>query len=178
LAMTDGAATALKASGNQALIDRAVGHFLSRDARNLWLSGQWMTETPGGSDVGRTETVARQGSDGEWRLHGRKWFSSAVVGEAALALARPEGAAAGTSGLALFYVETRDAEGRWQGLVINRLKDKLGTRELPTAEVELDGTWAVRLGAEGARRGEVSVLIPTTVGTVHGHVNRGSGCLV
>ncbi|WP_250625370.1 acyl-CoA dehydrogenase family protein [Pinirhizobacter soli] len=146
LAMTDGAATALKASGNQALIDRAVGHFLSRDAGSLWLSGQWMTETPGGSDVGRTETVARQGSDGEWRLHGRKWFSSAVVGEAALALARPEGAAAGTSTLALFYVETRDAEGRWQGLTINRLKDKLGTRELPTAEVELDGIPAHPVG--------------------------------
>src|ERR1044071_7188445 len=37
-------------------------------------------------------------------------------------------------------------------------------------------TSRVRLGAEGARRGEVSVLIPTTVGTVHGHVNRGGGC--
>ncbi|HEY4144976.1 acyl-CoA dehydrogenase family protein [Pinirhizobacter sp.] len=146
LAMTDGAATALKASGNQALIDRAVGHFLSRDADDFWLSGQWMTETPGGSDVGRTETSARQGPDGQWRLYGRKWFSSAVVGEAALALARPEGSAAGTSALALFYVETRDAEGRWQGLSINRLKDKLGTRELPTAEVELDGILAHPVG--------------------------------
>jgi acyl-CoA dehydrogenase len=146
LAMTDGAATALKASGNQELIDRALPHFLSRDASSFWLSGQWMTETPGGSDVGRTETVARRDARGQWRLYGRKWFSSAVVGEAALALARPEGAGPGTSALALFYVETKDDEGRWQGLTIDRLKKKLGTHELPTAEVTLDGVPATPVG--------------------------------
>lgn len=146
LAMTDGAATALKASGNQALIERALPHFLSRDASTFWLSGQWMTETPGGSDVGRTETIARQDANGQWRLHGRKWFSSAVVGEAALALARPEGAGPGTSALALFYVETKDADGAWQGITIDRLKKKLGTHELPTAEVHLDGLPATPVG--------------------------------
>ncbi|MGN6482619.1 acyl-CoA dehydrogenase family protein, partial [Luteibacter sp.] len=147
LAMTDGAATALKASGNKALIERALPHFLSRDAGTFWLSGQWMTETPGGSDVGRTETIARQDADGQWRLYGRKWFSSAVVGEAALALARPEGAGSGTSALALFYVETKDADGDWQGITIDRLKKKLGTHELPTAEVHLDGLPATPVGA-------------------------------
>ncbi|MEW9571325.1 acyl-CoA dehydrogenase family protein [Rhodanobacter sp. Si-c] len=149
LAMTDGAATALKASGNQALVERALPHFLSRDAATFWLSGQWMTETHGGSDVGHTETVARQDADGQWRLYGRKWFSSAVVGEAALALARPEGAGGGSGALALFYVETMDdAHGaqRKPQLVIDRLKDKLGTQELPTAEIHLDGLPAWPLG--------------------------------
>ncbi|MEX1828611.1 acyl-CoA dehydrogenase family protein [Luteibacter sp. CQ10] len=154
LAMTDGAATAIRASGNAALMERALPRFLSRDASTFWLSGQWMTETPGGSDVGRTETVARRDDDGQWRLHGRKWFSSAVVGEAALALARPEGAGPGTSALALFYVETRDAQGRWQGVTIDRLKKKLGTHELPTAEIHLDGLPATPLGelAHGVRQ--------------------------
>lgn len=146
LAMTDGAATALRAAGNQPLIERALPHFLSRDSDTFWLSGQWMTETPGGSDVGRTETEARQDAAGQWRLYGRKWFSSAVVGNAALALARPQGAGPGTAALALFYVETKDTDGRWQGLSINRLKDKLGTRELPTAEIELDGIAATPVG--------------------------------
>jgi alkylation response protein AidB-like acyl-CoA dehydrogenase len=146
LAMTDGAATAIRASGNAALIERALPHFLSRDASTFWLSGQWMTETPGGSDVGRTETVARQDADGQWRLYGRKWFSSAVVGEAALALARPQGAGPGTSALALFYVETRDDNGAWQGISIDRLKKKLGTHELPTAEIHLDGLPATPVG--------------------------------
>jgi alkylation response protein AidB-like acyl-CoA dehydrogenase len=147
LAMTDGAATALRASGNAALIERALPHFLSRDPATFWLSGQWMTETPGGSDVGRTETTARQDADGQWRLYGRKWFSSAVVGEAALALARPEGAGTGTSALALFYVETRDEHGAWRGITIDRLKKKLGTHELPTAEIHLDGLPATPVGA-------------------------------
>jgi acyl-CoA dehydrogenase len=147
LAMTDGAATAIRASGNRVLIERALPHFLSRDASTFWLSGQWMTETPGGSDVGRTETTARQDANGQWRLYGRKWFSSAVVGEAALALARPEAAGPGTSALALFYVETRDEQGAWHGITIDRLKKKLGTHELPTAEIHLDGLPATPVGA-------------------------------
>lgn len=146
LAMTDGAATALKASGNQALIERAMPHFLSRNPATFWLSGQWMTETHGGSDVGQTETAARQDADGRWQLYGRKWFSSAVVGEAALALARPEGAGEGSGALALFYVETMDGAQRKPQLVIDRLKDKLGTQELPTAEIHLDGLPAWPLG--------------------------------
>ena len=154
LAMTDGAIAALQASGNTALIERALPHFLSRDPAAFWLSGQWMTETAGGSDVGRTGTLARQDEPGQWRLYGRKWFSSAVVGEAALALARPEGAGAGTGALALFYVETMDGGERKPELRIDRLKDKLGTRELPTAEIHLEGLPAWPLGelAHGVRQ--------------------------
>ncbi|EIL87205.1 acyl-CoA dehydrogenase [Rhodanobacter fulvus Jip2] len=154
LAMTDGAATAIKASGNAALIERALPHFLSRDPAHFWLSGQWMTENIGGSDVSRSETVARRDGDGQWRLHGRKWFSSAVVGEAALALARPEGTGEGNAALALFYVETMDGPRRKPELIIDRLKDKLGTQELPTAEIHLDGlpAWPVGKLAHGVRQ--------------------------
>jgi alkylation response protein AidB-like acyl-CoA dehydrogenase len=153
LAMSDGAATALKASGAGALVERIVPRLLARDPARLWLSGQWMTETVGGSDVARTGTVARRDRDGAWRLYGRKWFTSAVVGEMALALARPDGAGDGTDALALFLVETRDAHGRWNGIRIDRLKDKLGTRELPTAEIHLDGALATPVGeaAHGVR---------------------------
>ncbi|WP_430390992.1 acyl-CoA dehydrogenase family protein [Dyella sp. 20L07] len=154
LAMTDGAATALKASGNKALMERALPHLLSRDAASFWLSGQWMTENTGGSDVGNTETIARQDASGHWRLYGRKWFSSAVVGEVALALARPEGAGSGTGALALFYVETMHGDQRKPELLIDRLKDKLGTHELPTAEIHLEGLPAWPLGelAHGVRQ--------------------------
>lgn len=141
LAMSDGAASALEASGNRSLVERVVPRLLSRDPATLWLSGQWMTETSGGSDVSRTETVARQEA-GRWRLYGRKWFTSAIHADMALTLARPEGAGDGSAALALFHVETRDAHGRWNGLRIERLKDKLGTRELPTAEIRLDAALA------------------------------------
>lgn len=143
LAMTDGAARTLLAHGTRELIERAVPHLTTRDPEQFWTSGQWMTETAGGSDVGRTETTAREDADGTWRLFGRKWFTSAATSQMALTLARPEGNPAGGRGLALFYLETRGADGRLQGIRIDRLKDKLGTRKLPTAELTLDGVPAV-----------------------------------
>lgn len=140
LAMTDGAAHTLLASGNQSLIDRAVPHLTSRNPAAFWTSGQWMTELTGGSDVGLSETVAREGKEGTWRLYGRKWFTSAAASQIALTLARPEGNEATGRGLALFYLEMRDTEGRLRNIRIDRLKDKLGTRKVPTAELTLDGT--------------------------------------
>jgi len=145
LAMTDGAATALNASGNKKLIERAVPHFLNRDPAQFWISGQWMTENTGGSDVSGSETVARE-ENGRWRLYGRKWFTSAINAQTALALARPAGATAGSDSLALFYLEPQKPDGRWRNITLDRLKDKLGTRELPTAEIRLDGAPAELVG--------------------------------
>jgi len=152
LAMTDGAARTLIESGNPALIARALPHLTSRDAATFWTSGQWMTETTGGSDVGRSQTRAVR-DDGTWRLYGRKWFTSAVGAQMALTLARPEGNPAGGKGLAMFYVELRDADGRLNHLRVDRLKDKLGTRKVPTAELMLEGTRAELVGepANGTR---------------------------
>ena len=142
LAMTDGAARTLISSGNQFLIDRAVPHLITREPSKFWTAGQWMTELTGGSDVGLSETVARKDETqaDKFYLFGRKWFTSAVSAQIALTLARPEGNPPGGRGLALFYVETRDDDGRLQNIEINRLKDKLGTRKVPTAEVTLNGT--------------------------------------
>lgn len=140
LAMTDGAARTLLSSGNQKLIDRAVPHLTSRDPKEFWTAGQWMTELTGGSDVGLSETVAKEETEGAFRLYGRKWFTSAVSSQIALTLARPEGNPPGGRGLALFYIETRDEHGRPRNIEINRLKDKLGTRKVPTAELTLTGT--------------------------------------
>jgi alkylation response protein AidB-like acyl-CoA dehydrogenase len=135
LAMTDGAAKTLRAHGAEA---DAVARLLSRDPGLFWTSGQWMTESTGGSDVGLTTTEARCG-DGIWRLSGRKWFTSAAASQMALTLARPEGNPPGGKGLALFHVECRNGDGSPNGFQVNRLKDKLGTRKLPTAELDLDG---------------------------------------
>ncbi|MEM7053090.1 MAG: acyl-CoA dehydrogenase family protein [Pseudomonadota bacterium] len=139
LAMTDGAARVLTNAGNEALAQRALPHLLSRDPAKFWTSGQWMTETIGGSDVSQTETIARQDENGQWRLYGRKWFTSAATSEMALTLARPDGQPTGSRGLALFYLEPRDTQGRLQQIEVLRLKDKLGTRKLPTAELWLNG---------------------------------------
>ena len=141
LAMTDGAARTLLASGNQELIERAVPHLITREPSEFWTAGQWMTEITGGSDVGLSETIAKPGANArEFRLYGRKWFTSAISSPIALTLARPEGNPPGGRGLALFYLETRDEQGRPRNIEINRLKDKLGTRKVPTAELTLNGT--------------------------------------
>ncbi len=161
LAMTDGAARTLVASGNQELIERALPHLTARDPAKAWTSGQWMTERTGGSDVAISETVAR--ADGaEFRLFGTKWFSSATTSQMALTLARPEGNPTGGGGLALFYLEVRNADGSPNGVFVNRLKDKLGTRMVPTAELTLEGTLARPV--KGTRDGikNISPMLTTT----------------
>ncbi len=158
LAMTDGAARTLLDSGNSSLADRAVPRLIHRNPEQAWTSGQWMTEATGGSDLGGSETRAvREGET--WRLHGRKWFTSAVTSEMALTLARPEDSPAGSRSLALFYLETRDQAGGANGITVCRLKDKLGTRKVPTAELILDGTVAQLVkGTSGGIRDIVPML--------------------
>ena len=124
LAMTDGAAKTLITLGNKALIDRAIPRLTSRDPATAWTSGQWMTERTGGSDVAISETVAREVA-GVHRLYGTKWFTSATTSQMALTLARPEGNPPGGAGLALYYLELRDANGAMNGISVNRLKEKL-----------------------------------------------------
>lgn len=155
LAMTDGAARTLLDHEASPLVERAVGHLVSRDPRQAWTSGQWMTERTGGSDVGLSETIARPtgedayGHGPGYRLHGTKWFTSAATSQMALTLARPAGEPDGGRGLTLFYLEMRDAAGGSNGILVNRLKDKLGTRKLPTAELTLDGALAVPVSGIG-----------------------------
>lgn len=162
LAMTDGAARLLETTTEaEEIRDRALPRLITRDPGKFWVSGQWMTERAGGSDVGRSETRARR-RDAEWSLHGSKWFTSAVDSDMAFTLARPEGAPSGSRGLALFYVELRDERGRLQGIRIDRLKDKLGTRALPTAELTLDGAPARRIGEVGEGVGRITALMNVT----------------
>lgn len=158
LAMTDGAAKTLLCSENQALIERALPHLVSREKEQFWTSGQWMTESTGGSDVGQTETIAIE-DNGQWKLFGRKWFTSAVTAQMSLTLGRPEGNLKGGKGLALFYVELRDEKGQLNGIEVNRLKDKLGTKKVPTAELILNGTNAeLVMGRENGIRNITPML--------------------
>lgn len=159
LAMTDGAARALELFGDPDLQARALPRLLSRDPLNFWTAGQWMTERAGGSDVSGTSTDALpfQGANefgATHALHGTKWFTSATTSQMALTLARPEGAPAGSKGLGLFFLELRNQQGQLNKIQIHRLKDKLGTKALPTAELSLLGTPARLIGqiGEGVKR--------------------------
>jgi alkylation response protein AidB-like acyl-CoA dehydrogenase len=159
IAMTDAAARVLL-THDEALAATYVPRLTARTG--AWTSGQWMTEKEGGSDVGRTGTVARDLGDGTYSLHGTKWFTSATTADMTLALARPEGAEDGSRGLSLFLLELRRADGSWNGITVRRLKDKLGTRGLPTAELDLDGTIAVPVGGLGRGVAKISGMLNIT----------------
>lgn len=161
VAMTDGAARVLADYGSEADQRQTLAHLVGRDPANAWTSGQWMTERQGGSDVGRNAVVAKRDGD-HWRLYGQKFFCSNVGCEVALALARPEGAPAGTRGLALFLVPRDNADGRRNSYRIDRLKDKLGTRAMATGEVTLEGAHAQLVGEADRGFAEMTAMLNIT----------------
>ena len=103
-----------------------------------------MTEKQGGSDVRANETVAEPtGSAGEYLVSGHKFFCSAPMGDIVLLTART------AKGVSLFIAPRLLPDGRHNGIRIQRLKDKMGNRSNASAEIELDGTLAVRIGEDG-----------------------------
>ena len=116
--------------------------------------GMAMTEKQGGSDVRSNTTRAvalgRGGPGGEYLLTGHKWFCSAPMSDAFLALAQADG------GISCFLIPRWRPEGTRNPFYIQRLKDKLGNRSNASSEVELDGTWARMVGEEG--RGVRTIL--------------------
>ena len=150
VAMADGAAALLSRPDMAAQVrDAWLPRLVSTDPATAVTSGQWMTEAQGGSDLSRSSTVARP--DGSrWLLTGEKWFCSAADSAVAVALARPEGAGPGSRTLVPFLVPRYDAGGATApGIRVHRLKDKLGTRALPTAEIGLRDAVGYPLGDPG-----------------------------
>jgi alkylation response protein AidB-like acyl-CoA dehydrogenase len=162
LAMTDGAARFLEVHGDES-VRPVFAHLTSRDPNEFWTSGQWMTERTGGSDVGSTSTVARCEEGDTYSLCGSKWFTSATTSQVAMTLARIEGATAGSHGLSVFLIKLRDDDdGNLRNIRIDRLKDKLGTRALPTAELVLESTPAQLVGGAGDGIRKIATLFNIT----------------
>jgi acyl-CoA dehydrogenase len=148
ISVTDTSIHLIRKFASPELQDYLLPKMLSGDIATMWKGTQFMTERAGGSDVGAIETVARC-EDGEWRLHGDKWFCSHADADVALLLARPEGAPSGTAGLALFALPRRLKDGRRNAYRIVRLKDKLGTRSMASGEIRLEGAVAYLVGDAG-----------------------------
>jgi alkylation response protein AidB-like acyl-CoA dehydrogenase len=144
---------------------------------NNWISAQWMTERPGGSDVRNSETVAvysplesktgRFGNmeEGDYLLSGFKFFCSATDCNIVLLLAKTE-----SGELSLFVAPTTvtliDADGKQKkvtnGIRIHRLKNKMGTKELPTAETELKNVRAHLIGPKDRGIATIALLLNVT----------------
>jgi acyl-CoA dehydrogenase len=145
ISVTDTSIYLLRKYASPELKAYLLPRMLSADPAVQWKGTQFMTEKAGGSDIGRVETVARN-EGGTWRLHGEKWFCSHADADVALMLARPEGAPAGTQGLALFALPRRLEDGSRNSYRIVRLKDKLGTRSMASGEIRLEGAVAHPVG--------------------------------
>ena len=148
--VTLGLAHVLHKYGSQTLQQRFMPHLLKRDD-SFWQGATWMTEIGGGSDLGATvKTHATPAGEGRWRLNGEKYFASNVGAELAVVAARPDDAPGGIHGLALFLVPRQRQDGTLN-YHVRRLKDKIGTRSVPTGEVELRNSeaWLIGKASEG-----------------------------
>jgi acyl-CoA dehydrogenase len=126
--------------------EKFLSHVLSTGETTLYEGATFLTERQGGSDVGANVVKAVQTADG-YKIYGEKYFASnAGMCGVAMVLARKEGAPSGTKGLTLFAVPWRKEDGKLNGIKIRRLKDKLGVRAVPSAEVEFDGAEAFVIG--------------------------------
>lgn len=119
---------------------------VARDYDDAMLAAMFLTENQGGSDVGKTETTAEPADDGTWRLTGEKWFTSNLDADYIFTLARLPDGDPGTDGLGMFLVPKHKPDGERNDYYFRRLKDKLGTKSVPTGEVEFEGTFAYLYG--------------------------------
>jgi alkylation response protein AidB-like acyl-CoA dehydrogenase len=147
LACTDGMVRALARLGDRPIHATAVREVRESTFESYTHGAQFVTEIQGGSDVPANVLEARR--DGErWTLHGQKWFCSNINADYFMMTARPMDAPPGGEGVGLFLVPAwRDgARTIRNGYTIDRLKDKLGTCELATAEATFAGAEAHPVG--------------------------------
>lgn len=149
LACTAGAIKVLQAVGSPKLQNDYLPRLLDSEYDSNFHAAQFLTEIQGGSDVGANTTTASPldpAAEGSWLLNGEKWFCSNVTADLALVTARIKGQGDGTKGLGLFLVPQKLDNGQRNGLTIRRLKDKLGTRSMATAEVEFKDAVGYQVG--------------------------------
>ena len=151
-AMTHPTAYVLDRLAPQAVKDKYLPEILRTDGKTA-ICGTWATERHSGSDIGGTVTTAFRQGDGSYRLQGHNWFTSAFGFKKFMGIktARVAGAPAGGKGLGLYLVPSH-IDDDWavgNNLDITHLKRKLGTRGLPTVEVDLQGALAYEIVPAG-----------------------------
>lgn len=139
LGMTSGVAGLVESYAPDDLRDDMLTRLRTDDFDAGTDGSMFLTERLGGSDLGRTITcTARDIGDGRVLLNGEKWFCSNIDGEAIVILARPVGASDGSAGIGLYLLPRYLEDGSRNTYTMRRLKPKLGTRSVPTGEVELN----------------------------------------
>jgi alkylation response protein AidB-like acyl-CoA dehydrogenase len=114
--------------------------------RDNFTGAQFLTEIQGGSDVGSNCVFAYLDDDNLWRIDGEKWFCSNADADLILLTARFDSKAKGTQGLGLFLVPRVLESGKKNHYHLRRLKTKIGTRTLATAEIDFNDAIAYPVG--------------------------------
>lgn len=109
------------------------------------IGAQYLSEIQGGSDVPSNALEASLEKN-QWRLYGKKFFCSATHADYAVVTAKPTG----SEKVAIFIVPSwlpgnKEKEIR-NGYTIDRIKWKMGTSELTTAEITYHGALAYPVG--------------------------------
>lgn len=156
LGMTSGVAGLVDAYAPPDVRDELLAGLRAADVADAVDGSMFLTERDGGSDLGRTvHCTARDLGDGRVEITGEKWFCSNVDGAAIVMLARPEDAPEGPTGLGLYLVPRVLDDGSPNRYSIRRLKQKLGTKSVPTGEVEFHGALGYALrGRPGSGDGD------------------------
>ncbi len=153
LGMTSGVAGLVESYAPEDLRQELLARLRAPSIEDGADGSMYLTERDGGSDLGYTvHCTARDIGDGRVLIDGEKWFCSNIDGAAIVMLARPEGAPDGPHGLGLYLVPRELEDGSRNSIIIRRLKPKLGTKSVPTGEVEFHGAlgYALRPRGDGA----------------------------
>jgi acyl-CoA dehydrogenase len=152
IGMTGGVAGLVASYGSDEVKNHFMPHFAADNYEDFWDGAMFLTERDGGSDLGSSTKTSATHVDGDlWVLNGFKWFCSNVDAQAIATLARPEGGPDGVGGIALFVVPRVRRDGTPNGVHVNRLKEKLGTRAVPTGEVDFVDAEAYLLAGSSSR---------------------------
>lgn len=145
LTCTEGLVALLEYYADTPELKKILAHCKEGSGDDIAIGSQFLSEIQGGSDVPANLVEAVE-KEGEWRLYGDKFFCSATHADYAVVTAKPKG----SEKVALFIVPAwldgnKEKEIR-NSYTINRIKWKMGTSELTTAEISYNGAVAYPVG--------------------------------
>jgi len=148
LCMTDGAARLIHQFGTSSHQSELLPHIGTNRVQDFYTGAMFLTEKPGGSDVGTNLVTAKKINGNLYALNGEKWFCSNANADIAFVLARTNPDIPGTKGLSLFLLRKNKSDGTPNYKELVRLKDKLGVRSMASAEIIFHDTEAELIGEE------------------------------
>jgi len=143
LVCTEGLVALLEQYHDHPELQKILNHCKEGVDGDFGIGAQYLSEIQGGSDVAANDLEAVEEGD-HWLLYGKKFFCSATHADYVVITARPRG----SEHVGLFVMPSwiDKAREKRNNYTIDRLKWKMGTAELPTAEITFNGAIAYKTG--------------------------------